>query len=122
MNASTGSKGARGGLGLEIKGSGAAIDSSRRSSLASTPVTGPASADPHAAERSARDRERLLKETRRMAMAGLAGAKRSRGGDELGDDSRKSSRRKGRRGEVVMEDEEERMRRLEAERERERDY
>jgi len=86
-----------------------------------TPATGPTSADPHAAERAARDRERLLKETRRMAsLAGLAGAKRSRGADEVGDDLRKSSRRKGRRGEVVAEDEEERMKRLEAERERER--
>jgi len=86
-----------------------------------TLATGPTSADPHAAERAARDRERLLKETRRMAsLAGLAGAKRSRGADEVGDDLRKSSRRKGRRGEVVAEDEEERMKRLEAERERER--
>lgn len=77
--------------------------------------------DPHAAERAARDRERLLRETKRMAsLTGLAGAKRSRGADEVGDDSRRSSRRKGRRGEVVEEDKEEVLRRSEVERERER--
>jgi len=108
--------------GLEIKGAGSkpreSAEDSRRSSQASvrTPTGSAPPADPHAAERAARDRERLLRETRRMAsLAGAAGAKRSR--DE-GDESRRSSRRKGRRGEVVsVDDEEERMRRLEAERE-----
>lgn len=113
----------RGSLGFDIKGLATAVDSSRRSSVATTPATGSTSADPHAAERAARDRERLLKETRRMAsLTSLAGAKRSRGAEEAGNDSRRSSRRKGRGGEVVAgdESEEERMRRLEAERERER--
>jgi hypothetical protein len=80
------------------------------------PPSGPAGSDPHAADRAARDRERLLKETQKMAsLASLAGGKRSRGDD--GDDGRRS-RRKGRRGDVVsVGDEEERMKRLEAERE-----
>ncbi|KAK8124709.1 uncharacterized protein PG998_000468 [Apiospora kogelbergensis] len=70
--------------------------------------------DPHTLEREARDRERLLKEAQRMAgMAGLAGLKRSR---DAGDD-RVGGRRKSRRSEAVYDDEEERMRRLEAERE-----
>lgn len=75
--------------------------------------TGP-SKDPHTLEREARDRERLLKEAQRIAgLAGLAGKKRGRdGGDDRG------SRRKSRRSEAVNTDEEEaRMRRLEAERE-----
>jgi hypothetical protein len=71
--------------------------------------------DPHAAERAARDRERLLEQTRRLASLGV---KRGRSDDAADDSSRRSSRRKGRRGEVVSaDDEEERMRRLEAERE-----
>lgn len=72
--------------------------------------------DPHQLEREARDRERLLKETQRMAaITGRGGGvKRSR---ESGDD-RGGSRRKSRRSEAVNgEDEEGRMRRLEAERE-----
>ncbi|KAK4106686.1 hypothetical protein N658DRAFT_555499 [Parathielavia hyrcaniae] len=59
----------------------------RRSSLTSNPNNNPnttsnnnsSSGDAHAAERAARDRERLLRETRRMAsLTGLAGSKRSR--------------------------------------------
>jgi hypothetical protein len=54
------------------------------------------------------------------SLTGLAGAKRGRDRDEGGDDSRKS-RRKGRRGEMVsIDDEEERMKRLETEREQAR--
>ncbi|KAI1490045.1 hypothetical protein F5X96DRAFT_638098 [Biscogniauxia mediterranea] len=70
--------------------------------------------DPHTLEREARDRERLLKEAQRIAgLAGRSGVKRSReGGDDRG------SRRKSRRSEAVSMDEgEDRMRRLEAERE-----
>lgn len=86
-----------------------------------TPTGSSAPVDPHAAERAARDRERLLRETKRMASLAGASATSSAGskrGRDEGDDSRRNSRRKGRRGEVVsMDDEEERMRRLEAERE-----
>jgi hypothetical protein len=102
--------------GLEIKGASSrfrqdAGTERRRSSI----TTGPGSVDPHAAERAARDRERLLEQTRRLASLGV---KRGRGDDAADDSSRRSSRRKGRRGEVVgVDDEEERMRRLEAERE-----
>ncbi|RKU41245.1 hypothetical protein DL546_002695 [Coniochaeta pulveracea] len=102
--------------GLEIKGASSrsrqdAEIERRRSSV----TTGPGSLDPHAAERAARDRERLLEQTRRLASLGV---KRGRSDDAADDSSRRSSRRKGRRGEVVSaEDEEERMRRLEAERE-----
>lgn len=91
---------------------------SRRASQSSTagqkaPPTGP-SKDPHTLEREARDRERLLKEAQRIAgLAGLAGKKRGRDGGE-----ERSGRRKSRRSEAVNTDEEEaRMRRLEAERE-----
>ncbi|KAK6864162.1 hypothetical protein PG990_006402 [Apiospora arundinis] len=70
--------------------------------------------DPHTLEREARDRERLLKEAQRMAgLAGLASLKRNR---DVTDD-RVGGRRKSRRSEAVYDDEEERMRRLEAERE-----
>lgn len=70
--------------------------------------------DPHTLEREARDRERLLKEAQRIA--GMAGLKRSRADD--GDSSSRKGRRTGRRSEAVSGgDEEERMRRLEAERE-----
>ncbi|KAF5703186.1 hypothetical protein FMUND_13122 [Fusarium mundagurra] len=82
--------------------------------------------DPHTLEREARDRERLLKEAQRIA--GMAGWKRSRGDD--GDDAgSRKGRRTGsltsaaasRRSEVINGgDEEERMRRLEAEREGDR--
>ncbi|KAI1661770.1 hypothetical protein F4813DRAFT_345695 [Daldinia decipiens] len=92
--------------------------SSRRASHSSAavqkPSSGATSKDPHTLEREARDRERLLKEAQRMATIGrTTGVKRSRDG---GDD--RSSRRKSRRSEAVnTEDEEGRMRRLEAERE-----
>ncbi len=82
--------------------------------------------DPHTLEREARDRERLLKEAQRIA--GMAGWKRSRGDD--GDDAgSRKGRRTGsstsaaasRRSEAINGgDEEERMRRLEAEREGDR--
>lgn len=94
-------------------------EASRRASQSSVAgqksgPTGPTK-DPHTLEREARDRERLLKEAQRMAViAGRStGVKRSReGGDDRG------GRRKSRRSEAVnMEDEEERMSRLEAERE-----
>ncbi|KAI1333794.1 hypothetical protein F5Y15DRAFT_404015 [Xylariaceae sp. FL0016] len=72
--------------------------------------------DPHTLEREARDRERLLREAARIAgltgLAGRAGSKRSR---DAGDD--RGGRRKSRRSEAVAEDEEERMSRLEKERE-----
>jgi hypothetical protein len=56
----------------------------------------------------------LLKEAQRMAgLAGLAGSKRSR--DDADDGGRKG--RRSRRNDVVDGDSEERMRRLEAERE-----
>ncbi|KAG6273957.1 hypothetical protein E4U47_001739 [Claviceps purpurea] len=78
------------------------------------------STDPHTLEREARNRERLLKEAQRMAgLASLAGSKRGR--DELGDDAGPASRRDRRTGRRTEArdgvDEEERMRRLEAERE-----
>ncbi|KAJ0309249.1 hypothetical protein COL516b_003147 [Colletotrichum fioriniae] len=119
------------GSGLEIKGVGLKSgrssdrqDGGRRDSQASVNSKSAPSIptkDAHALEREARDRERLLKETQRMAgLAGLAGAKRSRdessggGGGEDG----KRSRRKGRRSEAIsIDEEEERMRRMEAERE-----
>lgn len=90
------------------------VGSSRRGSQASIGAPkGPSSSkDVHTLEREARDRERLLKEAQRMAgLAGLAGLKRNRDG---GDD--RSGRRKSRRSEAVYDDEE-RMRRLEDERE-----
>ncbi|KAI0383017.1 hypothetical protein F5Y04DRAFT_251657 [Hypomontagnella monticulosa] len=94
-------------------------DSSRRPSQSSVvsqkPASGASTKDPHTLEREARDRERLLKEAQRMAtiVGRSAGVKRGReGGDDRG------GRRKSRRSEAVtMEDEESRMRRLEAERE-----
>ncbi|PHH76964.1 hypothetical protein CDD82_3738 [Ophiocordyceps australis] len=72
--------------------------------------------DPQTLEREARDRERLLKEAQRMAgLASLAGNKRGRdgGGD---DDGGRKSRRASRRSEA-RDGDEERLRRLEAERE-----
>ncbi len=90
FNPPTGPRGsASTGLGIEIKGTGSLKSresasaapsgptASRRSSQGSVRVaSGPAAPqDPHAAERAARDRERLLKETRRIAsLASLAGA------------------------------------------------
>ncbi|KAH8894764.1 hypothetical protein GQ53DRAFT_62025 [Thozetella sp. PMI_491] len=126
FNPPTGPRGSvsSGSRGLETKAGGGAktresgpaapaTSPSRRSSQASLRApSGPTTApDPHAAERAARDRERLLSETRKLA---AFGAKRGR--DE-GDDGRRS-RRKGHRGQVVsVGDEEERMRRMERERE-----
>jgi hypothetical protein len=69
----------------------------------------------HTLEREARDRERLLKEAQRMAS--FSGGKRTRSSD-AGDEGGRSKHRKSRRVEAVDGgDEEERMRRLEAERE-----
>ncbi|KAI1105913.1 hypothetical protein F4804DRAFT_90211 [Jackrogersella minutella] len=113
------------GSGLEIKGASSKpsnpnrrdSEPSRRPSQSSTAgqKSGVPTKDPHTLEREARDRERLLKEAQRMAtIAGrTSGVKRSReGGDDRG------GRRKSRRSEAVnTEDEEARMRRLEAERE-----
>ncbi|KAI1496724.1 hypothetical protein F5X99DRAFT_58744 [Biscogniauxia marginata] len=112
--------------GAEIKGTGTRpsnpqrreSESTRRASQSSTigqksAPSAPAK-DPHTLEREARDRERLLKEAQRIAgLTGRSGMKRSReGGDDRG------SRRKSRRSEAVsMEDEEDRLSRLEAERE-----
>ncbi|KJZ77051.1 hypothetical protein HIM_03372 [Hirsutella minnesotensis 3608] len=71
------------------------------------------SKDPHTVEREARNRERLLKEAQRMAgLTSLAGAKRGR---ENGDDGGRKPRRVSRR--EASDGDEERMRRLEAERE-----
>jgi hypothetical protein len=87
-------------------------------------VTATAEKDPYAAEREAANRERLRKEARQMAERVKkhiedSGTKRRRGDDVADSSERRSShRRKGRRGEVVsVDEEEERMRRLEAERE-----
>jgi hypothetical protein len=88
--------------GLEIKGG-----SGKPSSDAA------AGKDAHALEREARNRERLLRETQRMAGLASVTGKRGRGGDEA-DDGRRG-RRKSRRGDAG--DDEERMRRLEDERE-----
>ncbi|CAM1502922.1 Fc.00g076980.m01.CDS01 [Cosmosporella sp. VM-42] len=72
--------------------------------------------DPHTLEREARDRERLLKEAQRIA--GLAGGWNKRGREDDGESGSRKGRRTGRRSEAVSGgDEEERMRRLEAERE-----
>ncbi|ORY69512.1 uncharacterized protein BCR38DRAFT_405223 [Pseudomassariella vexata] len=114
------------GSGFEIKGASGkpsssssqrreTADSSRRPSQSSISInlkSGSAGKDPHTLERETRDRERLLKEAQRMAgLAGMASMKRSR---DAGDD--RGGRRK-RRSEVSYGDEEERMRKLEAERE-----
>lgn len=103
-------------------GSGDRDHASRRESQVSSSGTATAARDVHAEEREKRNRERLMKEAQKLA--GLAGGgggggnKRSRGGGDDGDSSSKRSRRKGRRGEAVaVGDEEDRMRRLEAERE-----
>ncbi|RDA85475.1 hypothetical protein CP532_0011 [Ophiocordyceps camponoti-leonardi (nom. inval.)] len=69
----------------------------------------PPTTDPHTMEREARNRERLLKEAQRIA--GLAGSKRGR--DVLDDGARRGGRRPVRRSD----EDEERMRRLEVERE-----
>ncbi|PHH62915.1 hypothetical protein CDD81_6548 [Ophiocordyceps australis] len=73
--------------------------------------------DPHTLEREARDRERLLKEAQRMAgLASLAGNKRGRDGGGGDDDGGRKSRRASKRSEA-RDGDEERLRRLEAERE-----
>ncbi|RDA91072.1 hypothetical protein CP533_3055 [Ophiocordyceps camponoti-saundersi (nom. inval.)] len=64
--------------------------------------------DPHTMEREARNRERLLKEAQRIA--GLAGSKRGR-------DTSDEGLRRGRRAVRRSDEDEERMRRLEVERE-----
>ncbi|KAK7736251.1 hypothetical protein SLS53_007086 [Cytospora paraplurivora] len=89
---------------------------SRRRSSSSASAAKPASAalDPHAAERERRNRERLLKETQRLAQ--FTGLKRRSTDDVSGGDA-KRSRRHRRGGEVVDEDEEARLKRSEAERE-----
>ncbi|KAI6092339.1 hypothetical protein F4821DRAFT_133602 [Hypoxylon rubiginosum] len=117
-----------GSSGIEVKGAGNRpsnqerheSEPSRRPSQSSAtgqkPTAGGPSKDPHTLEREARNRERLLKEAQRMAViAGRGGGVKR--GRETSDD-RGGSRRKSRRSEAVnTEDEEGRMRRLEAERE-----
>ncbi|KAL8388555.1 hypothetical protein RB595_009053 [Gaeumannomyces hyphopodioides] len=106
-------------------GSGDRDHASRRESQVSASGAATAVRDVHAEEREKRNRERLMKEAQKLAGlaggggGGSSGNKRSRGGgDDGGDSSSKRSRRKGRRGEAVsVGDEEDRMRRLEAERE-----
>lgn len=73
----------------------------------------PAVQDPHTLEREARNRERLLKETQRIAALNGGGSKRGR---DDGGEERKGRKKRG-RGE---ESEEARIARLEAEREGER--
>lgn len=92
------------------KGAGAALSGGK----AAAPTK-----DPHTLDREARDRERLLKEAQRITrLAGLAGSKRSRGGDDEGEGNGRKSRRASRRSETVDGDDESRLQRLEAERER----
>ncbi|KAG9237151.1 hypothetical protein BJ875DRAFT_533101 [Amylocarpus encephaloides] len=81
------------------------------------PPTAPAGQDPHTMEREARNRERLLKEAQRMAgMSGGQARKRSR--DDVEDASSRKGRKKGRRGGTLAgDDEEERLAKMEAERE-----
>lgn len=100
---------------------GAGVPPSRPSSSSSSIPKGPrgstssqAAKDPHAAEREARNRERLLKETQRLA--GMGGVKRRSGADEAGGDSGRGSRKKRRGGEPHV-DGEETLKRAEAERE-----
>lgn len=92
------------------KGPAADRDQDRRSSQGGGPAK-----DPHAAEREARNRERLLKETQRLA--GLGGGLKRRSDD--GTDGGRSGKRKRRGGEAMVDDgdEEARMKRLETERE-----
>ncbi|KAL6414761.1 hypothetical protein AUP68_01293 [Ilyonectria robusta] len=104
--------------GHDAKGSSSKADSSTRDK----------DKDPHTLEREARDRERLLKEAQRIA--GLGWKRNRDGDDDVGSGSRKGRRTAssstaaagaGRRSEAVSGgDEEERMRRLEAEREGDR--
>ncbi|KAJ6444730.1 pre-mRNA-splicing factor 38B [Purpureocillium lavendulum] len=76
--------------------------------------------DVHTLEREARNRERLVKEAQRMAIARTGGSKRNRDDDDGGDDdsSGRKSRRTSRRSDTRDGGgDEDRMRRLEAERE-----
>ncbi|KAI2630905.1 hypothetical protein GGR54DRAFT_176137 [Hypoxylon sp. NC1633] len=110
----------------------ASESSHRRASQPSTTTTtgpksagpGPGGKDPHTLEREARDRERLLKEAQRMATitGRSAGVKRGREGSGGGaDEQQRGGRRKNRRSEAVTaEHGEDRMRRLEKEREGDR--
>ncbi|KAI7787882.1 pre-mRNA-splicing factor 38B [Diaporthe eres] len=85
---------------------------SRRSSSAS--ASKPSGLDPHAAERERRNRERLLKETQRLAQ--FNGLKRRSAEDAGGgSDAKRSRTRRG--GQVVDDDDEARLRKSEAERE-----
>jgi len=100
--------------------SGTRSNDAKPSSLGRTESS---SKDPHTLEREARDRERLLKEAQRIA--GMTGWKRNRGDDGVDTGSRKGRRTasstSARRSEVINGgDGEERMRRLEAEREGDR--
>lgn len=88
---------------------------SRRSSSAS--ASKPSGLDPHAAERERRNRERLLKETQRLAQ--FTGLKRRNAEDASGgSDAKRSRTRRG--GQVVDEDDEARLKKSEAEREESR--
>ncbi|KAI0166032.1 hypothetical protein GGR57DRAFT_444935 [Xylariaceae sp. FL1272] len=116
-------KGAGSKQNFEIKGATSRSSNSQRresrdsrrpsqsSAAGQKSASGASGKDPHTLEREARDRERLLKEAQRIAgmasLAGRSGGKRSR---EVDDD--KGGRRKSRRDM----DDEERMRRVEAER------
>lgn len=98
-----------------VKGASLSRPSSSSSAIPKGPRAATLTKDPHAAEREARNRERLLKETQRLAgMGGGGGLKRRSGGDEGGDSGR-SSRKKRRGGEVL--DDEDTLKRAEAERE-----
>lgn len=106
--------------GLEIRGVSSkhreTTDSSRRSSQSSSmkPTTsGPAGMDAHAAEREARNRERLLKDAQKLAAR--MGTKRR--GEDGGEDAKRSRRKVGRGDVVTVDDKEARMKRLEEERE-----
>ncbi len=91
------------------------------SAPAAAAMAKPAAKDPHTLDREARDRERLLKEAQRITrLAGMAGSKRGRGADDDGAGGERKSRRESRRGGGggTEGDDEQRMSRLEAERER----
>ncbi|KAI8634578.1 hypothetical protein F5Y19DRAFT_117546 [Xylariaceae sp. FL1651] len=122
-------KGAGGKSSIESRGAGNRSsdlqrregESSRRASQSSATggqklISNATAKDPHTLEREARDRERLLKEAQRIAgMAGLAGRSSGKRSRDAGDD--RGGRRKSRRSEAVSMNDEERMRRIEAERE-----
>ena len=80
--------------------------------------TAPAVRNPHEVEREARNRERLLKEAQRMAgLTGLTAGPRKRSRDDDDDTAGRRGKKKGRRGGGVEESDEDRIARLEAERE-----